>query len=170
MKNAYIWLFRDIFSVFGAFAVTTLLILFLLKFFMKQTNGALKQDCGGLTLTLEKKCHFLRRVSDSFFGLSSGKTRSWLSYEHSPISRRERDYILLFSCFETRSRLQKIISRGWARKNEADSRREFPGSRILADLWSESINIGMHPSCSLSKHITGLEWSKSGLFLRDGVK
>ena len=29
----------------------------------------------------------------------------------------------------------KIISRGRARKNEADSRREFPGLRILADLW-----------------------------------
>ena len=28
----------------------------------------------------------------------------------------------------------KIISRGRARKNEADSRREFPGLRILADL------------------------------------
>ena len=28
----------------------------------------------------------------------------------------------------------KIISRGRARKNEADSHREFPGSRILADL------------------------------------
>ena len=33
-----------------------------------------------------------------------------------------------------RSRLQKIISLGRARKNEADSRREFPGLRILADL------------------------------------
>ena len=31
----------------------------------------------------------------------------------------------------------KIISRGRARKKEADSRREFPGSRILADLWYE---------------------------------
>ena len=36
----------------------TLLILFLLKFFMKQMDGALKQDCGGLTLTIEKRCHF----------------------------------------------------------------------------------------------------------------
>ena len=43
---------------------------------------------------------------------------------------------MLLSCFETRSRLQKIISSDRARKNEADSRREFPGTRILADLWS----------------------------------
>ena len=49
------------------------------------------------------------------------ETRSRLSYDHSRISRRERDYILLFSCFETRSRLYKIISHGRARKNEADS-------------------------------------------------
>ena len=34
----------------------------------------------------------------------------------------------------------KIISRGGARKNETDSRREFPGSRILADLWLDHIN------------------------------
>ena len=46
----------------------------------------------------------------------------------------EREYILLLSCFETRSRLQKIISRGRARKNEAGSRPEFPASRILTDL------------------------------------
>ena len=70
--------------------------------------------------------------------LSPGETRSRLSYDHSRISRRERDSILLLSCFETRSRLQKIISRGRARKNVADSRREFPGSRILADLWCRS--------------------------------
>ena len=118
----------------------TLLILILLKFFMKQTDGALKQDCGGLTLTLEKRCHFPRRDWELFFLLSSGETRSWLSYDHSRISRRERDYILLLSCFETRSRLMKIISRGRARKNETDSRREFPGSRILADLCPDHIN------------------------------
>ena len=34
----------------------------------------------------------------------------------------------------------KIISRGRARKNETDCRREFPGSRILADLWPDHIN------------------------------
>ena len=34
----------------------------------------------------------------------------------------------------------KIISRGQARKNETDSRREFPGSRILADLWLDHID------------------------------
>ena len=28
---------------------------------LKHTDGALKQDCGGLTLTLEKRCHFPRR-------------------------------------------------------------------------------------------------------------
>ena len=70
----------------------TLLILILLKFFMKQTDGALKQDCGGLTLTLEKRCHFPRRDWKLFFLLSSCETRSWLSYDHSRISRRERDY------------------------------------------------------------------------------
>ena len=83
----------------------TLLILILLKFFMKQTDGALKQDCGGLTLTLEKRCHFPRRDWELFFFLSSGETKSWLSYDHSRISTRERDYILLFSCFKMRSRL-----------------------------------------------------------------
>ena len=48
---------------------------------------------------------------------------------------------MLLSCFETRSRLQKIISRGRARKNEDDSRREFPGSRILADLWYKPLTL-----------------------------
>ena len=73
------------------------------------------------------------------------------NFSCSHLARRDRDYhmtilvfrdkneiTLLFSCFETRSRLQKIISRGRARKNEADSRREFPGSRILADLCLET--------------------------------
>ena len=48
--------------------------------------------------------------------LSPGETRSRLSYDHSRISRQERYYILLLSCFEMRSRLKKIISRGRARK------------------------------------------------------
>ena len=82
----------------------TLLILFLLKFFMMQADGALKQDCGGLTLTLEKRCHFPRRDWKLFFLLSSGETRSWLSYDHfvfrdeneityccSHVLRRDRD-------------------------------------------------------------------------------
>ena len=85
--------------------------------------------------------------------LSPGKTRSRLSYDHSRISRR--DSILLLSCFETRSRLQKIISCGRARKNQADSRREFPGSRILADLcYSPSTNQNMRiysSSCCFSR-------------------
>ena len=34
----------------------------------------------------------------------------------------------------------KIISRGRARKNETDPHREFPGWRILADLWPDHIN------------------------------
>ena len=34
----------------------------------------------------------------------------------------------------------KIISRGRARENETDSRRGFPGPRILADLWPDHIN------------------------------
>ena len=84
----------------------TLLILILLKFFMKQTDGALKQDCGGLTLTLEKRCHFPRRDWELFFLLSSGETRSWLSYDHSRISRREWDYIYLFSCFSWSSEIK----------------------------------------------------------------
>ena len=44
----------------------TLLILFLLKFFMMQTDGALKQDCGDLTLTLEKRCHFRYKIENCF--------------------------------------------------------------------------------------------------------
>ena len=42
----------------------TLLNLFLLKFFMMQTNGALKQDCGDLTITLEKRCHFRYKIEN----------------------------------------------------------------------------------------------------------
>ena len=91
-----------------------------------------------ISLTLERRCNFRDEIENLFFLLSPGETRSRLSYDHSRILRRERDLILLLSCFETRSRLQKIISRGRARKNEADSRREFPGSRILADLCLRS--------------------------------
>ena len=87
----------------------------------------------------EKIQFFETRLRIIFLALT-WRDESRLLYEHSRISRRERDYILLFSCFETRSRLKKIISRGRARKDEADSRREFPGSRILADLWLTLIN------------------------------
>ena len=68
-----------------------------------------------------EKVQFFETKSRIIFLLPPGETRSRLSYDHSRISRRERDYILLFSCFETRSRLYKIISHGRARKNEADS-------------------------------------------------
>ena len=69
--------------------------------------------------------------------LSPGEIRSRLPYDHFHILSRERDYILLFSCFETRWRLQKIISHGPARKNEADSHensqdREFSLSSALS--------------------------------------
>ena len=46
---------------------------------------------------------------------------------------RARLFIVILM-FRDETRLQKIISRGRARKNEADSRREFPGSKILAEL------------------------------------
>ena len=103
---------------------------------MMQTDGALKQDCGDLTLTLEKRCHFRYEIENYF------------SCSH--LARRDCDYhmiILVFRdeneityCCSHVSRLMKIISRGQARKNETDSRREFPGSRILADLWPDQIN------------------------------
>ena len=85
-----------------------------------------------------EKVQFFETRLRIIFLLSPGETRSRLSYDHSRISRRERDYIMLFSCFETRSRLWKIISHGWARKNKT----EFPGSRILVELcfiWIKKI-------------------------------
>ena len=71
---------------------------------LKQTDQALKQDCRGLTLTLERTSNFLRQYWEFFLLLSPGETRSRLSYDYSRVSRRERDFILLFSCFETSSR------------------------------------------------------------------
>ena len=41
----------------------------------------------------------------------------------------------------------KIISRGRARKNETDSRQEFPGSRTLADICFAAFHIH-HQFCS----------------------
>ena len=87
----------------------TLLILFLLKFLMKQTDRALKQDCRGLTLTLKRRCKFARWDWELSFLLSPGETIWRLSYNHSRILRRERDFILLFSCFKTRSRKSFLV-------------------------------------------------------------
>ena len=74
----------------------------------------------------EKVQFFETRLRIIFLALTwRGETRLRLSYDHYRILRREGDYILLLSCFETGSRLKKIISCGRARKNEADSRWEF---------------------------------------------
>ena len=74
-----------------------------------------------------RRCNFLRRDQDIFFLLSPGETRSRLSYDHSCISRPERDYILLYLCFEMRSRLKKIISCGRARKKWSFLPKRIPG-------------------------------------------
>ena len=63
-----------------------------------------------ISLSLSRDGAIFRDEIENYFFL--------LSYDHSRISRRERDSILLLSCFETRSRLQKIISRGRARKKK----------------------------------------------------
>ena len=96
----------------------------------------LVSNCLLCSSVIGRRCNFLRRYRELFFLLSPGETRSRLPYDHFHILSRERDYILLFSCFETRWRLQKIISHGPARKNEADSHensrdREFSLSSAL---------------------------------------
>ena len=65
------------------------------------------QPCNwaGFRISLSREGAIFRDEIENFFLLSPGETRSRLSYDHSRISRRERDYILLFSCFKTRSRL-----------------------------------------------------------------
>ena len=95
----------------------------------------------GFRISLGREGAIFRDEIENYFSCShlARRDRDYI-HDHSRISRRERDSILLLSCFETRSRLQKIVSRGRARKNETDSRREFPGSRILADLWLDHIN------------------------------
>ena len=72
----------------------TLLILFLLKFFMMQTDGALKQDCGDLTITLEKGAIFDTKLRIIFLA---------------PIWQDEIVIIIWsFSYFETRTRLHIV--------------------------------------------------------------
>ena len=88
----------------------TLLILFLLKFFMMQTDGALKQDCGDLTLTLEKRCHFryeienyfscshlARRDCDYHMIILVFRDENKITYCYSHASRRDRDFRYHFS-------------------------------------------------------------------------
>ena len=83
----------------------TLLILFLLKFFMMQTDGALKQDFGDLTLTLEKRCHFryeienyfscshlARRDCDYHMIILVFRDENEITYCYSHVSRRDRDF------------------------------------------------------------------------------
>ena len=91
----------------------TLLILFLLKFFMMQTDGALKQDCGDLTLTLEKRCHFryeienyfscshlARRDCDYHMIIFVFRDKNEITYCCSHVSRRDRDLWKLFLVVE----------------------------------------------------------------------
>ena len=87
------------------------------------TNLNTQIQIKNLTPTLERRCNFSRQDWELFFLLSPSETRSRLSYDHSRVSRREGDYILLFSCFEARLRLLKIISRDRARKSEAYNHR-----------------------------------------------
>ena len=57
--------------------------------------------------------------------------------------RRERDYILLFSCFEKRSRLWKNNSHGRARKNEADSHEDSWDQEFLLNsaIWTTAFTV-----------------------------
>ena len=84
-------------------------------------------------ISLSREGAIFRDEIENYFSCSR-RDRDYHMTIH--ILRRERDYILLFSCFETRWRLQKIISHGPARKNEADSHensrdREFSLSSAL---------------------------------------
>ena len=74
----------------------TLLILFLLKFFMMQTDGALKQDCGDLTLTLEKRCHFRYEIENYF------------SCSH--LARRDCDYHMIILVFRDENEITYCCS------------------------------------------------------------
>ena len=88
------------------------------------------------------------KISLSLSASFRDEIENYFSCSH--LATRDRDYhmiILVFRdeneityCCSHVSRLMKIISRGQARKNETDSRREFPGSRILADLWLDHID------------------------------
>ena len=88
------------------------------------------------------------KISLSLSASFRDEIENYFSCSH--LATRDRDYhmiILVFRdeneityCCSHVSRLMKIISGGQARKNETDSRREFPGSRILADLWPDHIN------------------------------
>ena len=81
----------------------TLLIFFLLKFFMMQTDGALKQDCGDLTLTLEKRCHFRYEIENYF------------SCSH--LARRDCDYHMIILVFRDKNEItycySHVLRRDW---------------------------------------------------------
>ena len=71
-----------------------------------------------------RRCNFSRQDRELYYLLSPAERRSRFS------SRRDRDYILLFSCFETRTRNTDWISQGRARKisvnsHEISREREF---------------------------------------------
>ena len=68
-----------------------------------------------------RRCNFSRRDRELYYLLSPGETRSRFSFYHSHVSRRYRDYILLFSCFETRTRNTDWMSQGRARKISVNS-------------------------------------------------
>ena len=80
-----------------------------------------------------RRCNFSRRDRELYYLLSPGETRSRFSFYHSHVSRRDLDYILLFSCFVTRT------SEGRARKISVNSHeilREREFSLISAlKLW-----------------------------------
>ena len=82
-----------------------------------------------------RRCNFLRHNRELYSLLSPGETRSRFSFYYSHVSRRDRDYILLFSCFETRTRNTDWMSQGRARKNVSQFSRDLARTRILADLW-----------------------------------
>ena len=88
-----------------------------------------------ISLSLSREGAIFRDEIENYFSCSRLVRRDRDYHMTILVFRDENEIPFCYSHFETRSRLQKIISHGRARKNEADSRREFPGSKILADLW-----------------------------------
>ena len=72
--------------------------------------------------------HLARRDKDYHLTILVFWDENEITYCYSHVSRWDRDF-------------RKSFLGGWERKNESDSRREFPGSRILADLWCKRLPV-----------------------------
>ena len=101
-------------------------------------NPVIGLDLESHSNSREKVQFFETRLRNIFLALTWGNEIEIIIWPFSYFETRTRSHIVILIFRDLIETLENI-SRGRARKNEADSRRELPGARILADLWFDVV-------------------------------